>query len=323
MSAITWDQVGSRVFENGVDRGVLYLPDGSGVAWNGLTTVVEKFGSEVESVFFDGSKINDLVKLGTFSASMKAITYPDEFLDLEGLVEFKRGAYLADQRIKTFGLCYRTLIGNDVDAIAGYKLHIVYNLTAIPTDSTYASLSDDPTLVEFEWDLTAVPVESSGFRPTAHMVLDSRKMDPWLLQEIEDILYGSSDGDAILIPIDDLIEHLESWFRLKIVDHGDGTWSAIEHIDGTNIRYTWEFGFFEIIECNAIYLDDVTFLISNTDDITDIPQIDITNFGDGTWNATTGHDNLIVVDDTGMFSIHNANAVFIDEYTYKLDDTLV
>jgi hypothetical protein len=146
-------------------------------------------------------------------------------------------------------------------------------------------------------------------------------MDPWLLQEIEDILYGSSDGDAVLVPIDDLIEHLESWFRIKIIDNGDGTWSATEHHDGSNIHF-FVGDEFEIIECNAVYLTEVEFLISDTMDVTDVPQIDITNFGNGTWNATTAHQGLIAVDSDKRFEIYNANAVFINEYTYELDDTL-
>ena len=285
MASLVWDQVGDRVFENGLDKGVLYLPDGSGVAWNGLTEVQEKFNQQVTPIYFDGRKINDFVVLGNFEASMKAVTYPDEFVQVEGNAELRPGLYLGDQPLKTFGLCYRTHTGNDLDSNDGYKLHIVYNLTAIPSDTAFTSLSDSPELVEFEWSLTAVPTDTAGYRPTTHMIVDSREVDPWLLEDMEDLLYGNSDANAGLIPIDDLITYLDEWFRIQIKDHGDGTWSAIEYRDGANIVFLPN-DEFVINGCNAIYVvEDVEFIISDTMDAADIPTIDITDHNNGTWTA--------------------------------------
>lgn len=320
MPKLVWDKVGERIYETGLDRGVLYLPDGSAVPWNGLTAVVESFDKESSPVYYDGSKINDLIVLGDFNASMKAVTYPDEFVEIEGMAKRRRGLYYADQPGKTFGLCYRVLVGNDLEGEAvGYKLHILYNVTATPNDKTYASLSDSPSLVEFEWNITAVPEEIEGFRPTAHIVLDSRDLDPWLLEDIEDKLYGSTAAEASLIPMQDLITFIDEWFRVKIVDNGDGTWTATSLRDSF-IHFGAD-GWFEIVGVNAVYLDDDTFVINDTIDIAEVPAIKINDNNNGTWTATTSHDNLIEVVGDGLVEIRNANVEYLNATTYRISDT--
>jgi hypothetical protein len=271
MTKLVWDKAGDHNFEYGLDRGVLYLQDGSGVVWNGLTEIDESFSNESQEIFFDGRKINDFVKLGNFSATMRAVTYPDEFMPLEGIVPLRPGLFLRDQKIRTFGLCYRTLNGNDLEGVDGYTLHVIYNVTAIPTDTTFSSLSDDPELVEFEWDITSIPSDTFGYRPTSHLLFDSRKMDPWLLEDLEEMLYGSAEKDPSLADINDLIDYVDKWFRLKIIDHGDGTWSAIEYVNGYNIRFLPEEEF-EIINANAEYISDDEYAISDVMDVTDIPR---------------------------------------------------
>lgn len=320
MPVLTWDKVGDRTYETGLDKGVLYLPDGSAVPWNGLTSVIEKFDKETSPVYFEGMKINDLVTLGDFAATMKAVTYPDEFVEIEGLDPVRCGLFYADQQPKPFGLCYRTQIGNDLEGdVTGYKIHILYNVTAIPSDKTYATRSADPSIVEFEWSITAVPEDIPGFRPTAHLIIDTSKIDPWLLEELEAMFYGTSIANASLIPMPDLVAFISGWFRIQIVDHGDGTWSAVTRRDGFI-----SFGpdeFFEIIHANAIYLDENTYQLSDTVDHCDIPQIRITDFGNGLWTADTDQDNLIVVNEDGTFEIHNANVVYLDEDTYEISNT--
>lgn len=319
---LTWDRVGERVYETGLDKGVLYLPDGSAVPWNGLTSVIEKFDKASSPVYYDGMKINDLVTLGDFEASLKAVTYPDEFLELEGLASNRRGLFYADQPPKTFGLCYRTQIGNDLEGdVAGYKIHILYNVTAIPSDKTYATLSAEPSLVEFEWTITAVPEEVPGHRPTAHIILDSRDIDPWLLEELEEMLYGSTGANAVLLPMPDLINYINTWYRVKITDHGDGTWTATSQRDGFISFKDAEGTQFEIVEINAIYLDDVTFQISDTIDVLDVPQIKISDNGDGIWTAHTEHDGLIVMTGPDQFEIRNANADYLSTELYRISDT--
>lgn len=320
MTRLKWDEVGDRVYETGLDRGVLYLPDGSAVPWNGLTAIIEAFNKESSPVYYEGMKINDLLVLGDFAASMKAVTYPDEFVELEGLAPVKRGLFYADQKPKSFGLCYRTQIGNDLEGdSAGYKVHILYNVTAIPNEKTYASVTSDPSLVEFEWTISAVPEEIEGFRPTAHIIIDSRDLDPWLLEELEEMLYGSSNASAALLPMSELAVYIAEWYRIRIIDNGDGTWTAISRrAEQINIEFS---GFFEIFGANAVFLNDYTFLISDTTDASEVPEIKITDLGNGDWNATTDHDNLIVPIGGDLVEIRNANVVFVNPYTYLISDT--
>jgi hypothetical protein len=322
MPTLVWDKVGSRTYENGLDRGVIYLPDGSAVVWNGMTSVVEQFDRAVVPIHYDGMKINDFVILGSFKATAKAVSYPKGLFLSEGISEVRNGFALTDQKSKIFGFCYRTRVGNDLEGSdAAYKIHIVYNVTAIPSDKDFQTVGGDPSIVEFEWTLTAVPAEVKGFYPTAHIIIDSSELDPWLLEEIEDIIYGDSDADAALLPIDELVDLVSEWFRIKIIDNGDGTWTAIEQRPGS-IKFL-PGDEFRIDGANAVYLDEYTFIISDTKDLTDIPQIKIINNNNGTWNAETDQDNLIMIEDVeDYFEIYNANARFIDEDTYQIEDTL-
>lgn len=322
MSKLVWDKVGSRRYETGLDQGVLYLPDGSAVPWNGLTSVIENFDRESQPIYFDGMKTNDLVVLGDFSATMKAVTYPDEFVELEGLSPIRKGLFLADQRPQAFGLCYRTQIGNDVDGDStDYKIHVIYNVTAIPSDKTYATISSDPSLVEFEWKITAVPEEFPEFRPSSHIVIDSRDIDPLLLEDLELILYGSAMYDATLVPMFELITFIEEWYRVQIVYNDDGTWTATTSRDEFISFDNPEPGAFILYNANAVFLNDVSYLLSTTVDTEDIPQIRIDDNGSGLWSATTGHDNLIVMIDADTFEIRNANVEFLNETTFKISDT--
>lgn len=322
MPTLVWDKVGNRTYENGLDRGVIYLPDGSAVPWNGITSIIEQFDRAVTPIHYDGMKVNDFVILGSFKATAKAVSYPKTLFLSEGITEVRNGFSVTDQKSRVFGFCYRTRAGNDLEGNeAGYKIHIVYNVTALPSDKNFQSIGIDPMVVEFEWTMTAVPAEIKGFYPTAHIIIDSQELDPWLLDEIETIIYGDSDADAALIPIDELVDLVTDWFRIKIIDNGDGTWTAIEQRPGS-IKFLPEEEF-RIDGANAVYLDDVTFRISDTIDIADIPQIKIVNNYNGTWNAETEHTGLIDVDETEeLFTIYNANAIFIDADTYQIEDTV-
>lgn len=319
MVKITWDNVEDRTYESGLDRGVLYLPDGSGVPWNGLTSVVETYTKESSPVYYEGMKINELVTFGDFEAKMTAVTYPDEFTDIEGFASPKKGVFYGEQPSKFFCLCYRTSIGNSLEGDVGYKLHIIYNILAIPSDKTYATVSDDPSLVEFEWSLVAVPEEVPGFSPTAHIVLDSREIDPWLIDDLETMLYGSSSSDAALIPMSELVSYISEWYRVKITDNGDGTWTATTQRDGFISFGLYDY--FSITGVNAIYLDDVTFEISDTVDVSDVPQLKIVDNGDGTWIAQTDHESIIVFIDEDIFEIRNASATYLNATTYQISDT--
>lgn len=192
MTAIVWDQLGQRSYESGIDRGVLYLEDGSGIPWNGLTSVEERFSTaSVTPLYFEGLKYNEIVEVSEFSASLKAYTYPDEFLRFEGFDEPEAGFYVTGQVPPMFGLAYRTRVGNDLDSEAGYKLHILCNLNAQPSNKGYKTQSQNVSLIEFEWVISSIPERIPGFKPTSHLIIDSTRVNPDLLQSIEDILYGT------------------------------------------------------------------------------------------------------------------------------------
>lgn len=264
MSVLQWDQVGDRLYEGGCDRGVLYLPDGSGVPWNGLTSVDEANNNTVTPVYFDGIKFNDIVTIGEFVGTMRAFTYPDEFYPFDGMHQDQLGVFLTHQVPQRFGLAYRTLIGNDVEGFDhGYKIHLVYNLTANPATISRKSLSLEVEPEEFEWSISAIPETVAGHRPTSHLIFDSRHMDSWLLADLEEILYGSDTTDPTLPSLQAMITFIRKWDRLIIADNGDGTWSAITQDESqfTDISPTQ----FEFDAENATYLDADTYEVSSSD----------------------------------------------------------
>lgn len=206
MTAIVWDQIGDRVYESGVDRGVLYFPDGGGVPWNGLTAVDSSIKKTVEAVYYDGVKVNDIVNVGDFQGTLKAYTFPDEFLEFEGVQEDRDGMFVTGQNPKMFHLAYRTIIGNDIEGDAlGYKLHLLWNLIAIPSTRGYESLSSDPSAIHFEWSLTSIPDYLDDFAPSSYLIIDSRTIDSELLSDLETILYGTVGVDPTIPSISEVL----------------------------------------------------------------------------------------------------------------------
>ena len=195
MTALVWDQVGERRYETGVDHGVLYPPSGDAVPWNGLISVNESVSREVKSYFIDGIKFLDHHVPGSYSAKLSAFTYPDEMDELTGTQEFIPGVFVHDQRSpQLFNLSYRTLVGNDVEGLDhAYKIHILYNLLAIPDDVTYSTNGESVEPQAFGWSLSGTPAQMFGIRPTSHISLDSRRIDSTLLQTLEETLYGTSE----------------------------------------------------------------------------------------------------------------------------------
>ena len=323
MPRLVWDKVGTRQYESGLDRGVLYLPDGKVVPWNGLTSVVEKFDKESTSTYYDGVKINELITLGSFAASLKAVTYPDEFAKVEGNYEIRPGMTAPDQPPLPFILVYRTKVGNDLDGDeVYYKIHIIFNVLAVPSDKTYASIGDDPSLVEFEWDLVAVPEEFPGFKPTAQIILQSNMVDPWLLEELENYMYGTDVSFPQLIHIPDFFAFVNSWYRVDVVDNGDGTWTATEHLSHPDFIFMMDIGLteFELRKIKASYLDESTFVLSTTKDIRDSPYIGVTDNGDGTWSATSDEGGLVELVGDGMFEINDIEIEYETANVYRLSD---
>ena len=206
MTALTWDAPGERVYQTGVDRGVLFLQDGRVVVWNGLTSVEDTTSKEINQVFLDGFKYLEYVNPGDFSANLKAFTYPDEFDEVNGIKKPVTGFRVYDQPPKSFNLSYRTKIGNDIDGIdAGYLIHILYNVIANPDSHEYATISDSPDPGEFSWVLSARPVYRTDWRSTAHFSIDSREVSSDVLESFEEVIYGSVGEDPSLPTIDDIM----------------------------------------------------------------------------------------------------------------------
>lgn len=213
MSKLVWDQTGERLYETGVRNGVLYIPTAGvyskGVAWNGLTAVTESpSGAEATPLYADDIKYLNLMSTEEFGATIEAYTYPDEFAECDGSAALVDGVYIGQQARKTFGLCYRTTLGNDVDGNDyGYKLHIIYGCLAAPSEKGYATINDSPEAITFSWEVTTTPVNVTGAKPTASITIDSTKADATKLAALEDILYGSESEEARL-PLPDEIKTL-------------------------------------------------------------------------------------------------------------------
>jgi hypothetical protein len=205
MAPLTWDEVGDRLYEVGVDHGVLYLPDATGVyntgvAWNGLTTVTESpSGAESNPQFADNIKYLNLISAEEFGATIEAFTYPEEFAECDGTALPSPGVSVGQQGRKGFGLSYRTKVGNDVEGDElGYKLHLVYGCQAAPSEKAYATINDSPEAIAFSWEVTTSPVPVTDHKPTSLIVIDSTLVDSADLTALEDLLYGKAATEAAL-----------------------------------------------------------------------------------------------------------------------------
>lgn len=197
---LVWDKTGEHYYETGVKNGVLYPMSASGtypkgVAWNGLTAITESpSGAEATALYADDIKYLNLMSNEEFGATVEAYTYPDEFAECDGSASLTEGVYIGQQARKTFGLCYRTTLGNDSKGNDyGYKLHIIYGAMASPSEKAYATINDSPDAITFSWELSTTPVAVANFKPTASLTIDSTKVDPQKLASLEEILYGK-DG---------------------------------------------------------------------------------------------------------------------------------
>ena len=216
MAKIKWDKTGERLYETGVKNGVLYVQEGGaypkGVAWNGLTAVTESpSGAEATPLYADDIKYLNLLSAEEFGATIEAYTYPDEFAECDGSASLADGVMIGQQARKTFGLCYRTTIGNDTNGNDyGYKLHIIYGALAAPSEKAYATINDSPEAITFSWEVTTTPVNVTGAKPTASITIDSTKADPTKLAALEDILYGKDGepGNEPRLPLPDEIKTL-------------------------------------------------------------------------------------------------------------------
>lgn len=212
MAALTWDGTGSRFYETGVEKGVLYKMSGStygtGVAWNGLTSVTESpDGAELTDLYADNIKYASLRSAETFGGTIEAYTYPEEFAECDGSASIAEGVTIGQQPRVGFGFCYRTLVGNDTmsETDDGYKLHLVYGATASPSEKQYETVNDSPDAITFSWEFSTTPVPVTGHKPTSLIIIDSLKADATKLEALEAVLYGANNTEPRLPLPDEVI----------------------------------------------------------------------------------------------------------------------
>lgn len=263
---IEWGALVDRKYESGVDRGVFYPKTGAGVAWNGLVSVMESVDDTTQTLtYFDGEKVWNQLSLGTFQATLAAFTYPEEFEEYDGHVDH----IFFEQPRKVFDLCFRTLIGDAVEGLErGYKLHLVYNALAGPSGISHATLDDGTSAETFSWNISTspapiegpVPLEG-GVRPSAHIVIDSTVVNEGVMEEVEDLLYGSSVGGVPHMPTPQaLLDLFEPFARFRIYDHGDGSFTAIGPDDAVFLTAPTEF---QLSWPSVIMLDEETYQASS------------------------------------------------------------
>lgn len=223
MSKIVWDAVGAHLYETGVKNCVLYVQSSNGtyeagVPWNGITTITESpSGAEATPLYADDTKYLNLISNEDFGATIEAYTYPDKFMECDGSATLAEGVVIGQQTRKPFGLCYRTTLGNDTESNAhGYKLHIIYNALAAPSEKSFTTINDSPEAITFSWEINTTPVNVKGHKATACITIDSTKADSTKLGELEALLYGtdapegdeSSEGTSASLPTPDEIARI-------------------------------------------------------------------------------------------------------------------
>lgn len=264
MARITWNNAGEKFYETGVDRGVLYV-DGDevpGVPWNGLVAIRETPSGVTNTPYYiDGVKYLNTSTHEEFEATIEAYSSPVEFDLCDGTSHILNGLYITQQARKAFGMCYRTKVGNDIDGIDhAYKIHLVYNALASPTEQNNFTLNDssDPNI--FSWSITTIPTPISGYKPSAHFIIDSTKISAHLLYYFENIIYGSPTTAPRLPTIQEIIALFSDWIDLVITDNGDGTWTAVGDDRIFEFPSATEFA---ITSPSAKMIDDESYIISS------------------------------------------------------------
>lgn len=260
---LEWNRHGENLFQVGVDRGVLYVEDAPGVPWNGLTSVAHApVAGEASSFYIDGYKYHNEVVPEEYSATITAFTYPDEFSECDGTSSHGNGLYIDEQPRKKFGFAYRTRVGNDIQGVKyGYRLHMVYNALASPSQFDYATIADTTAPTPLSWTVTTQPIFVDGMRPASHFVVDSTKSDSSTMQTLENILYGTAWSKPRLPKPHELFELFKSDVTLSVFLHGDGTWTASGPDDVVKMITEDQF---EITWPSVVYIEEDMYEISSS-----------------------------------------------------------
>lgn len=261
MTKLAWNRPGERLFETGVDRGVLYVEGGPGVPWNGLSGVSEVPMEETGQIAHqNGVKFYEEQGNDDFKATITAFTYPNAFQLCDGTASLGGGLYVDRQDRKRFHLSYRTLIGNDIEGTDfAYKLHLIYNGLAVPTAKNFMSLAGSVAPNMFSWSMTTIPIDIPNHTPSAHFIIDSREVNRYLLADFEDILYGTENTSPRMPTIEEILELIGQFVTLVITDNEDGTFTAEGPDEVVNM--TSDDQFF-IDWPSAVYIDEDSYTVS-------------------------------------------------------------
>ena len=216
MAKLIWDKVGERFYETGVSNCALYVYDdaaqdfGAGVAWNGITSITETpSGAEANAIYADNIKYLSLLSAEEFGASIEAYTYPEEFEECDGSAAIAPGVMVGQQARKKFCIAYKTIKGNDIQNDAyGYKLHLIYNCNAAPSERAYSTINDSPEAIAFSWEISTTPVAVTGHKPTSILTIDSAKVDAGKLASVEEALFGGDSTEAKILMPDEVLAML-------------------------------------------------------------------------------------------------------------------
>lgn len=262
MPRLTWGDAGSRLYETGIDRGVLYVGTQPGVPWVGLTSVEESpSGGENRSYYLDGVKYLQSSGPEEFSATINAFTYPDEFGICDGTSTVRPGLSLGQQKRKHFGLSYRTAVGNDLGEGAGYKIHIIYNALAEPTQKAYSTIGDSPEPLAFSWNILTRPPAMGGYKRSSHVIIDSRKTSSAVMTAVEDILYGDDTHPPKIPTLAELVDLYDTPdFSLVVTANVDGTFS-ISGPDSVVQQLTTST--YQVIWPTVVPVDEDTYIVSS------------------------------------------------------------
>jgi len=229
MARIKWNAPEDRRYEYGIDQGVVYSKTaGRSAAWNGIKSVTQApVGADVTSFYLDGEKFNQMIATEEYAATLVAFSAPDLFFEEnDGLSYYGKGLYVDSQDRQMFDLSYRTQVGDGRGAGQSYKIHLVYNALAAPTGRAYSSEAGAPSPIEHTWSLTTMPIRMTGKNPSAHYIIDSRRVSKYIMAQIEDILYGTVSKNPRMPTADELIKFFKNAQVVTVTDNKDGTWTA-------------------------------------------------------------------------------------------------
>jgi hypothetical protein len=319
VTRLRWAVPGSRRYETGVDHGVLYPINEPGVAWSGLISVTESpTGGDPNPFYMDGIKYQNRARPEEYAATLEAYTYPPQFAKCDGTVALVPGLYVAHQRRRPFHLSYRTLIGTDVKHDYGYRIHLVYNVLASPSERNNTTLGEDPEAITFKWSLSTTPMSILGAKPTAHIILDSNELEPAILMMLEDKLYGSDSDQPSMPSLEELKAILldnqpEEPFTVTLLGNGvfqvSGSDRAVKMVDPNHFQLSSQY----VID----HLDGSYVATTGIEEDPDGPTIPFTveDLGNGVVKYT-GPDSMVNLTDTNHFMLSGPTVIDNDDGSF-------